>query len=48
MRGVTGPMTVRVYQQQAQPEHPNKCEQHKCDHICLPKPRIRECSRNVQ
>uniref|UniRef100_A0A914MTJ3 EGF-like domain-containing protein n=1 Tax=Meloidogyne incognita TaxID=6306 RepID=A0A914MTJ3_MELIC len=37
MSGVTGPMTVRVYHEQAQPKHENKCEFSKCQHICLPK-----------
>jgi len=37
MSGVTGPMTVRVYHEQAQPKHENKCEFSKCQYICLPK-----------
>lgn len=37
MHGVSGPMTVRVYHEMAQPPHPNKCEQHDCEHICLPR-----------
>lgn len=36
MSGVTGPMTVRVYHEQAQPKHENKCEYSNCE-ICLPK-----------
>lgn len=37
MHGVAGPMTVRVYHQQAQPNYiKNKCEFHNCHHICLP------------
>jgi hypothetical protein len=43
MRGVAGPMTVRVYHQMAQPNHTNKCQNHNCgvDALCLPKPRYR-------
>ncbi|KAF7637960.1 EGF-like domain-containing protein [Meloidogyne graminicola] len=37
MSGVTGPMTVRVYHEQAQPKHANKCKYSSCEHICLPK-----------
>ena len=37
MNGVSGPMTVRIYHQVAQPKHPNKCELHQCEHLCLPK-----------
>ncbi|KAK6105057.1 Low-density lipoprotein receptor domain class A family protein [Brugia pahangi] len=37
MNGVSGPMTVRVYHELAQPDHPNKCASHECEHICLPK-----------
>ncbi|VDK30644.1 unnamed protein product, partial [Anisakis simplex] len=45
MNGVSGPMTVRVYHEMAQPEHPNKCAFHDCEHICLPRahlPRSKE------
>ncbi|KHN83747.1 Very low-density lipoprotein receptor [Toxocara canis] len=37
MNGVSGPMTVRVYHEMAQPDHPNKCAYHECQHICLPR-----------
>ncbi|VDM94868.1 unnamed protein product [Thelazia callipaeda] len=37
MNGVSGPMTVRVYHELAQPDHPNKCADHECEHMCLPK-----------
>ncbi|MFH4982404.1 hypothetical protein AB6A40_009113 [Gnathostoma spinigerum] len=37
MHGISGPMTVRVYHKMAQPDHPNKCSQHECEHICLPR-----------
>lgn len=37
MQGVTGPMTVRVYHEKAQPDHPNKCDRSNCEHLCLPK-----------
>lgn len=37
MKGVTGPMTVRVYHEQAQPAHPDKCRFHNCQHLCLPR-----------
>uniref|UniRef100_A0A915A9Z2 EGF-like domain-containing protein n=1 Tax=Parascaris univalens TaxID=6257 RepID=A0A915A9Z2_PARUN len=37
MNGVSGPMTVRVYHEMAQPDHPNKCAGHECQHMCLPR-----------
>lgn len=40
MNGVSGPMTVRVYHELAQPDHPNKCFAHDCEHICLPRAHI--------
>jgi hypothetical protein len=39
--GVSGPMTVRVYHEQAQPNHTNKCEKNSCSHLCLPRAHIR-------
>ncbi|CAD5211098.1 unnamed protein product [Bursaphelenchus okinawaensis] len=41
LKGVAGPMTVRVYHQQAQPSHPNKCYSHNCDHMCLPRAHLK-------
>lgn len=41
MNGVSGPMTVRVYHELAQPDHPNKCASHECEHMCLPKAHLR-------
>lgn len=35
-------MTVRVYHEQAQPSFPNKCENHDCQHLCLPNAFIRK------
>ena len=40
MRGVSGPMTVRVYHEAVQPNHPNKCYRHNCHHLCLPRPHL--------
>uniref|UniRef100_A0A158R519 EGF-like domain-containing protein n=1 Tax=Syphacia muris TaxID=451379 RepID=A0A158R519_9BILA len=40
MRGVSGPMTVRVYHEAVQPNHPNKCQNHDCHHLCLPRPHL--------
>lgn len=34
---IPGPMTVRIYHQVAQPNQTNKCSQHTCEHICLPR-----------
>lgn len=42
MKGISGPMTVRVYHEQAQPEHTNKCENSDCEHLCLPRAMFRE------
>lgn len=39
--GVSGPMTVRVYHEQAQPNITNKCEQNVCSHLCLPRAHLR-------
>lgn len=41
MNGVSGPMTVRVYHEMAQPDHPNKCADHECQHMCLPRAHLR-------
>ncbi|KAI6171894.1 Calcium binding EGF domain-containing protein [Aphelenchoides besseyi] len=41
LSGISGPMTVRVYHKQAQPEHPNKCANHNCQHLCLPRAHYR-------
>ncbi|KAK0395085.1 hypothetical protein QR680_001108 [Steinernema hermaphroditum] len=58
MSGVRGPMTVRVYHELVQPELPDKCQYHACDHLCLPRSRIGnhsvqvpytcECSRDYK
>lgn len=37
-------MTVRVYHEQAQPAHPNKCAGHVCSHLCLPRSHINAAS----
>uniref|UniRef100_A0A914XU34 Uncharacterized protein n=1 Tax=Panagrolaimus superbus TaxID=310955 RepID=A0A914XU34_9BILA len=42
MNGVPGPMTVRIFHQMAQPNHTNKCDMHKCDHLCLPRAHIKK------
>uniref|UniRef100_A0A914PA01 Uncharacterized protein n=1 Tax=Panagrolaimus davidi TaxID=227884 RepID=A0A914PA01_9BILA len=44
MHGVPGPMTVRIFHQMAQPNIPNKCEMHACEHLCLPRAYIRKAS----
>lgn len=36
--GLYGPMTVRVFHAQSQPELPDKCAEHPCSHLCLPTP----------
>uniref|UniRef100_A0A7E4VR66 Very low-density lipoprotein receptor n=1 Tax=Panagrellus redivivus TaxID=6233 RepID=A0A7E4VR66_PANRE len=48
MSGVTGPMTVRIYHQMAQPDQTNKCQMHQCQHLCLPKAHIREATAEVE
>lgn len=34
-------MTIRVYHEQAQPEHIDKCKFSDCDHLCLPRTHYR-------
>lgn len=46
MNGVPGPMTVRIYHQMAQPNQTNKCERHRCHHICLPRAHIKTNNSN--
>ncbi|CAD5215557.1 unnamed protein product [Bursaphelenchus xylophilus] len=40
LKGVAGPMTVRVYHEQAQPSHPNKCMENNCAQMCLPRAHV--------
>lgn len=35
--GLYGPMTVRVFHAQSQPALVNKCSNHRCHHLCLPR-----------
>jgi len=46
--GVSGPMTVRVYHEQAQPNDTNKCEKNTCSHLCLPKAHIQANSSEAE
>uniref|UniRef100_A0A915DGL5 HAT C-terminal dimerisation domain-containing protein n=1 Tax=Ditylenchus dipsaci TaxID=166011 RepID=A0A915DGL5_9BILA len=48
MKGISGPMTVRVYHKQAQPEHINKCERSDCEHLCLPRAMFTAASREQE
>lgn len=48
MNGVSGPMTVRIYHEMAQPNQTNKCEMHTCKHICLPRALIRESEQGKE
>uniref|UniRef100_A0AC34R6H9 EGF-like domain-containing protein n=1 Tax=Panagrolaimus sp. JU765 TaxID=591449 RepID=A0AC34R6H9_9BILA len=48
MDGVSGPMTVRIYHEMAQPNQTNKCEMHSCEHICLPRALIREADQGKE
>ncbi|CEF65000.1 LDLR class B repeat and Epidermal growth factor-like domain and EGF-like calcium-binding domain and Low-density lipoprotein (LDL) receptor class A repeat and Six-bladed beta-propeller, TolB-like domain-containing protein [Strongyloides ratti] len=34
---VSSPMTVRIFHETVQPDHPDKCKTHRCSDLCLPK-----------
>uniref|UniRef100_A0A0K0FDX8 EGF-like domain-containing protein n=1 Tax=Strongyloides venezuelensis TaxID=75913 RepID=A0A0K0FDX8_STRVS len=41
LRHVSTPMTVRIFHEAVQPDHPDKCQSNKCTGLCLPKAHYR-------
>uniref|UniRef100_A0A0K0E677 EGF-like domain-containing protein n=1 Tax=Strongyloides stercoralis TaxID=6248 RepID=A0A0K0E677_STRER len=41
LRHVSTPMTVRIFHEAVQPDHPDKCQANRCSGICLPKAHYR-------
>uniref|UniRef100_A0A0N4ZC09 Very low-density lipoprotein receptor n=1 Tax=Parastrongyloides trichosuri TaxID=131310 RepID=A0A0N4ZC09_PARTI len=41
LRHVSSPMTVRIFHEAVQPDHPDKCQSHRCPDLCLPRAHYR-------